>query len=426
MNRQRDIALGARHCLARGSQRGAALATGLILLLAMTITGVTVISQSVQDEKMTGNQKQSTDAFLAAEAGIRQAKIEWSGGTGALTNDEWGDWLTGSSPACDSYLTNGYDNDSNAWFASAFGDHGRFEVYVRACNATDGTTTLVSLGKNQTDTGTTRILTVTLAGPSGVRGGGLGGAINFNGPVGQFDAANSNSYKVDGNGGTAVGASTDNSREVIESDIDGKGRLDNYDGGIDTIDFPSPWNTPENLQSFVESIKATADYVGSDSSQINTSGAWSSQVITGDANVDFKGNTSGSGVLVVEGDLSFSGTPSWDGLIIVLGGDVSTNGGGSGGLDGSMFIANLNTPPDGDWSFNDGGSNFLVNGGGTADYVYDCDSLVQARNLLGDVAKSQWMMDDNCESGSGGSSTPESSDFYATDWNELDWEELMN
>lgn len=405
-------------------QQGAALATGLILMLALSITGVTVISQSVQDEKMTGNQKQSTDAFLAAEAGVNQAKVEWSGGAGALTGDEWTDWLRGSSPACDGYLTSDFDDDANAWFTDSFGDHGRYEVYVQACDATNGTTTLVSVGKNETDTGVARILMATLSG--GVRGGGLGGAINFNGPVGAFDAANSNSYKVDGQGGTAVGASADADRDAIESDIEGKGRLDNYDGGINTVDYPAPWRSAEDMRLFVESIRGNADYVGSDSSQVDTSGNWSSQVITGDANVDFTGSTSGSGVLVVEGDLTFSGTPSWDGLIVVLGGDVNTSGGGNGGLNGSMFVANMDTPATGEWAFRSGASNFTVSGGGTADYVYDCDSLIKARGLLNADAKSQWVMDENCQGHWGDSSDPVVSDFYGTEWNELDWEELMN
>ena len=61
-------------------------------------------------------------------------------------------------------------------------------------------------------------------------------------------------------------------------------------------------------------------------------------VVTG----DFNGSLSGSGILLVEGNLSFSGNPTYNGVILVIGkGNVSWTGGGNGTIDGAMLVANL-------------------------------------------------------------------------------------
>ncbi len=60
---------------ARGrQQRGAALVVGLVLLLVMTLLGVTGISGNTLDLVMAGNTQHSQDAFEAAESAI-QAEI---------------------------------------------------------------------------------------------------------------------------------------------------------------------------------------------------------------------------------------------------------------------------------------------------------------------------------------------------------------
>lgn len=55
-------------------QRGAALVVGLVLLLVMTLLGVTGISGNTLDLVMAGNTQHSQDAFEAAESAI-QAEV---------------------------------------------------------------------------------------------------------------------------------------------------------------------------------------------------------------------------------------------------------------------------------------------------------------------------------------------------------------
>ena len=58
----------------RSSQQGASLVIGLIMLLLLTIIGVTSIRTTVIQEKMAGNLKDYNAAFQAAEAGLRDGE----------------------------------------------------------------------------------------------------------------------------------------------------------------------------------------------------------------------------------------------------------------------------------------------------------------------------------------------------------------
>jgi hypothetical protein len=55
-------------------QQGAVLVIGMILLLVLTVIGVTMMTSTTQDEKLSGNTKRGSDAFMAAEAGLSAIK----------------------------------------------------------------------------------------------------------------------------------------------------------------------------------------------------------------------------------------------------------------------------------------------------------------------------------------------------------------
>lgn len=56
-------------------EKGAALVVSLILLLIMTIIGVTSLRTTTLEEKMAGNMRDKSLAFQAAEAALRDAEI---------------------------------------------------------------------------------------------------------------------------------------------------------------------------------------------------------------------------------------------------------------------------------------------------------------------------------------------------------------
>lgn len=61
-------------------QQGATLAIVLIFLVLVTLIGVTGMTTTTLEEKMAGNLKDINLAFQAAESGLRDAKLDISGG----------------------------------------------------------------------------------------------------------------------------------------------------------------------------------------------------------------------------------------------------------------------------------------------------------------------------------------------------------
>lgn len=56
------------------SQAGAALVTGLIFLVILTLLGITAMQTSTMEERMSGNARDRNIAFQAAEAALRDAE----------------------------------------------------------------------------------------------------------------------------------------------------------------------------------------------------------------------------------------------------------------------------------------------------------------------------------------------------------------
>lgn len=117
--------------------------------------------------------------------------------------------------------------------------------------------------------------------------------------------------------------------------------------------FSGEWSTPAQLDNMVQSLANVADVtyscgIGAPCSPSGTVGTDANPQITY-VNGDFNyGNASGAGVLIVTGTLSFNGNASFDGLILVIGqGAMVESGGGSGGFNGSVFLAKTHssTPP---------------------------------------------------------------------------------
>ncbi len=374
----------------RMHEQGSALIVGMIIMIVMAIAGVSMMNTSLLGERKSSNSRAQLQAFLAADAGTSKAEdylvLNW---------DSYSCAVDGALPGLDGVA-----------YGSA-----SYTVTAVACAADE--VTLRSRGIQQ-ETGASRDIEFVLQNAA-LRGGGLGGALNFVGDVVTFDTPNSNAFRVDGNGGPAITASTDTYRDDIVAEIPSN-RIGNYVGGVETADYPETWGTATGLQALVEAAEAsTGAYVGSSPpGSYGSSGAMQITVITGD--ITLQGNESGAGILVVYGDLTFSGTPSWDGLIVVLGGTYAVSGGGTGGVEGAVYVSDVDTSQ-ASWSFTGNGLGFDSDGGGTSDYVYDCDMLAEAWGLLNGTGKGLWEMDpDECASSGGGSGT---GGVVLTQWREV-------
>ena len=139
-------------------------------------------------------------------------------------------------------------------------------------------------------------------------------------------------------------------------------------------------STVDGLQAMVQNITSIADavYPTSNPSTVNlgTPGTPMINVIQGDYTLS--GSTTGTGVLLVTGTLTMNGSPNFNGDILVVGkGRVIKTGGGTGVVNGSLFVANLYDSngkliPTGADPANQPGSPFVDwAGGGTATFQYD-------------------------------------------------------
>ena len=93
-----------RHTPDYSTQQGAVLVVGLIFLLIMTLLGVSSMSTSNLEEKMSGNTRDRELAFQAAESALREAE--------RVVQDNW------NSLAFDVTCTNGFCDCDPASFSS--------------------------------------------------------------------------------------------------------------------------------------------------------------------------------------------------------------------------------------------------------------------------------------------------------------------
>lgn len=388
--------------------KGSVLIVALMLLLITTLVSVAGITNMQTNEKLAANTKQVSEAFLAAESGMIQIKT--------LLDDEKNAALWGDSEGTLAAI-----NAKNR----SLGNMVQWQIESVDYVSVPGFASIVSVG-TVTSTGVQRKISTTYKPkkPSGNLG-----AMNIIGGIKIFDTANSNSFKIigekDGSGnviGPALATNTDANYDMIVDDINSKGRMSNYVGGIKVVDFDDPFGDPEKMNQFIESIKAeynalpaasrgtAPNNMGTPSvrdayGNITTPAVTKITYVSG--SIEFKGQAEGAGILVVEGNLTISGNLlDYEGLIVVRGQSFQMNGGGNRNLLGSIVFANpIKNATTGEWAFGKAEATFVfdINGGGNATFEYNEETLVNARKLLSDtsVAKQLWQVGSGTGGGAG-------------------------
>lgn len=377
----------------RNRQRGAVLIVSLLLLAVATVVGIAGINNSQLGERVASNQKQASEAFMAAESGLVKAKVWFDNPDNAAL---WGD--SEATLAAINAVEQNLQNSAQWQLESV--------DYV----TNPGYATIVSVGT----IGNTGVSRKVQALYQQAKASGNLAAMNIIGNIQTFDTANSNSFEIigelddQGNAiGPALATNTDSNVALMEEDINSKGRMDNYKGGIKKVEFDDPFGDPEKMSQFIEALKVEyfALPVADRGVAPNSMGSVAAPKITyHNGPLQLKGNNSGAGILVVEGNLSFSGTPSFEGLIIVTGQTFTISGGGNGGvLGGAVVFANpIQDAGTGEWSFGQAEATFIfdVDGGGKATFRYDKESLETARDLLSEngTAQQMWQLDSSAGS----------------------------
>ncbi len=123
-------------------------------------------------------------------------------------------------------------------------------------------------------------------------------------------------------------------------------------GSTGTGAYGGEWASPADLDNLVNNLANYADVAYPKAGSCpcaptggiaGTNAAPQITFVNGDFNL---GNGSGAGVLIVTGTLSFTGNATFNGLILVIGqGNMQESGGGNGGFNGTVFVANTHTSP---------------------------------------------------------------------------------
>ena len=158
-------------------------------------------------------------------------------------------------------------------------------------------------------------------------------------------------------------------------------------GVLSTSSIPSYLRSPAATRAFLDSMKeaaitgaaqspATATYLPTGGSGTPTGFTF----VNGDYTM---GPVSGSGLLIVTGELTTSGATFFEGVIMVLGaGTVNRSGGGGGIFYGATLIANVDWPAASPARTDFGAPYFDFSGGGNATMQYDSAAIARAFQYL--------------------------------------------
>jgi Tfp pilus assembly protein PilX len=139
------------------------------------------------------------------------------------------------------------------------------------------------------------------------------------------------------------------------------------------------------LQKLVATIKSVADYTstGNNTVQLGTSTAPAISVIDNPGGeVTYSGKVEGYGILLVTGQLTFKGDVSYSGLILCIGdGRFQYTGNGNGTINGSILVANVNSPYSGNPKYV-GVPYYHDTGGGNHKQYYSSNCLSTYANAI--------------------------------------------
>ncbi|WP_191621173.1 PilX N-terminal domain-containing pilus assembly protein [Marinihelvus fidelis] len=431
-------------------QRGIVLLLGLLLLLTLTVLGISGFQNAHLQERSASNARMQSMAFEAASAGAANSRGFFQAQKAGTPDDQ-----------CGAFDHEGWDNPTD-WVSMGTVGNATLKqrMYCLAdaypCGAGEtcaetrpGRSQLFVLSRGEVASGgqivAQRDIEVRLKvnGQAGLPTGDGCGAICLPScePGEDMVFPNSNAFRVDGGGGPAITGGCDEMTTAIDDAIRDN-RIGNYIGGIATSAPGAPWDTPENVDAFSNNLSAYAQYEQGISGNCQTlcyhDGDYSDmgnntygtnadpQITYIDGNASFGGNITGAGILFVVGDLNWNGTPNFNGLIVTLGGTFMIDGGGNGGdFGGSVVILGTDGAAG---AFVD--SQFNNNGGGTGDYIYNCEALLAARDMvdaagyLNDAQGNPMWAPDCDESGSGTPWEVEPEDVGIASWREnVGWRE---
>lgn len=394
-------------------QQGSVLVVSLLLLLIITIVGVSGVNNSLLGERLAANQKQISEAMMKAESGLVAARSFF------MVPANLAKW-----PTADSNWSAANVKQQGLQDTVATGLH----WYIDSIAFVGNRALVISCGTHA-DSGVKRCIQSILQ-----RGSGEGNlaAMNIIGTIKNMTAANSSQFQIVGemvSGSVVAPAIATNTEGNVQKILDSTkdSREANYVGGVKQVEFSGPFGDANEMRLFIDTVKTECTTTNNCLNETNINNksfptnAAQIYILKCPTSCELAGNTTGKGILIVEGNVVFSGQATFDGLIIVTGSQVRLNGLGNNGLRGTLVVAHMveNKAANGpsDWTFGSAEATIDLDlkGGGNAKIEFNRQLVAQARELLGAAAKDLWQFTDtNNNSGGSGSAS-----IRVTSWSEV-------
>lgn len=394
-------------------QNGSVLIVSLLLLLIITIVGIAGVGNSMLGERLAGNQKQISEAMMKAESGLVASRNFFMVPTNLA---KW--------PA--SNATWGAEKVKQEGLKDAISSG--LHWYIESIDFVGNRALIVSCGAHN-DSGVKRCIQSIMQ-----RGSGEGNlaAMNIIGTIKNMTAASSSQFQIVGEqiaGSVVAPAVATNTQGNVQKILDSTkdSREANYVGGVKQVEFSGPFGDANDMRKFIDTVKAECAVTSNClyENSINNKSFPTSlpriYILNCPSSCELAGNTTGTGILIVEGNVIFSGQATFDGLIIVTGSQVRLNGLGNNGLRGTLVVAHMvknvvSGQPD-NWTFGSAEATIDLDlkGGGNAKIEFNRQLVAQGRALLGTAAKELWSFTDtNSGTGSSGSTS-----IRVTSWTEV-------
>jgi Tfp pilus assembly protein PilX len=405
----------------RKNERGAALITSLIVATVLLVGGGALIQITSMSAANSVDSTSETQAYYAAEAGLQAALNALRGNTahtgsalptGMTTIDFRNAVVASSSNDCPSGT--GGDPSTSARLSRWLPYSATQTAATRVTVGTNPTTqydVVVSLppgdvlpaapnqpsrlliqstgyGPNSAKKQMSMIVARAAFDPAVPAMMTLVGAPGGS-PAMSFDSGNSDKHVYSGVdhagvAGTLPAFGTTNASDNTQATTDAAANTTSSPASA-IVSLPTFLQSPAATRSFLDQMQAaaitgaangTATYLPNGGSGNPTGFTF----VKGDYTM---GSGSGSGLLIVTGELTTNGSTDFNGLIYVLGeGAINRDGGGGGAFYGATFVAKVDWPAQSPALTNFGAPFFNFNGAGNATMQYDSAAVANALSLL--------------------------------------------
>ena len=360
-------------------ERGVALVFVLMLLTVTSLLATIGIQQAITDERIAGNQRQASEAFLAAEIGLLRAADWWQRPIGESRNDQlyWND-RDGALAAL-----NALEREPRPglhWFIEELEFQGD-EVVITSLGQVVGS-------------GTVREINARYLRPSTNALDGLAPLV-LGASVAEFRVSEGADPRMQAGIGNEpapmiqiVNAEdTGSIRSAIAQSVKHPSSI-----GIEVNDLASDLLDPAVLQRFVEAVADSPEaYDGSVPWGFGTVETPAITVVRGlngeRSDLRLSTSVSGVGVLIVSGDLYVEDVLDFTGLIMVLGGSLEM-GGDSGRIQGSILVQGIEEQDPDTWGMSPDGLRVTL--AGELDFEHSREALASAWDLLPAAARAVW------------------------------------